>query len=64
MSKIFDDLLQDENYKKLYDQLEEQDRAALMEAMKNLVSEFEKNFINPIASGVSILEGKENNNRK
>jgi len=56
MTKLFEDMLKDEDYKKLYDQIDEKDRKDLMEAMRTLVNDFEEKFLNPIKKQIDNIE--------
>lgn len=56
MSKLFEDMLKDEDYKKLYDQIDEKDRKDLMEAMRTLVNDFEEKILNPIKKQIDNIE--------
>lgn len=55
MSKLFDDLLKDENYKKLFEKLSEEDAVVLQESMRKLTEDFEAKLLKPLKT---ILEKK------
>lgn len=45
---LFDDLMKKEEYRKLFDQLPEDQKPIIMESIRKLVEQFENNVLSPI----------------
>ncbi len=53
---LFDELLEKEEYKKLYENLPDDERPIVMEAMRKLVEQFEKTILIPLKNS-DIVKG-------
>lgn len=47
---LFDEMLKNENYMKLFENLPAEERAILMNSMRQMVEEVEQKFIDPLKS--------------
>ena len=45
---LFDQMLKDENYKKLFDRLPDDEKAVIMASIRQFVEQFEKAVLQPI----------------